>query len=67
LREYKWLQLTFLGELPTDKYPYLAEHVEYHLTESSDDDDDESEFEFGLDVILAGPERVRDATSGKPS
>lgn len=49
---------TFLRELPVDEYPYLAEHVEQHLTESSPDD--EGEFEFGLDLILDGLERIRD-------
>ena len=49
---------TFLRELPVDEYPYLAEHVEWHLTETRDDD--EGEFAFGLDLILDGLERMRD-------
>jgi AcrR family transcriptional regulator len=49
----------FLRELPAEEYPYLAEHVEQHLTESSHED--EGEFEFGLDLILDGLERLRDA------
>ena len=49
---------TFLRELPVDEYPYLAEHIEWHLTESSDDN--EGEFAFGLDLILDGLERMRD-------
>ena len=49
---------TFLRELPVDEYPYLAEHVEWHLTETSDDD--EGEFAFGLDLILDGLERMRE-------
>jgi AcrR family transcriptional regulator len=48
----------FLRELPIDEYPYLAEHVEWHLTASTDDD--EGEFAFGLDLILDGLERIRD-------
>ena len=48
-----------LRELPVDQYPYLAEHAEWHLTESSPDDP--SEFEFGLNLILDGLERIRDA------
>ena len=52
------LATTFLRELPADEYPHLAEHVEQHLRES--DDDEEGEFEFGLDLILDGLERVRD-------
>jgi hypothetical protein len=53
------LGASFLRELPAGEYPYLAEHVEQHLTESSDEDKDE--FEFGLDLILDGLERIRDA------
>ena len=49
---------TFLRELPDDEYPYLAEHIEWHLTESSDHN--EGEFAFGLDLILDGLERMRD-------
>jgi len=49
---------TFLQELPVDEYPYLVEHVEWHLTESRPDDEDE--FEFGLALILDGLERIRD-------
>ena len=48
----------FLRELPADEYPYFAEHANWHLTESSADDP--SEFEFGLDLILGGLERIRD-------
>ncbi|MDQ5853763.1 MAG: TetR/AcrR family transcriptional regulator [Chloroflexota bacterium] len=48
----------FLRQLPVDEYPYLAEHVEWHLTESNPDD--EGEFAFGLDLILDGLERMRD-------
>jgi AcrR family transcriptional regulator len=49
----------FLRELPSDRYPYFAEHAEWHLTESGPDEP--SEFEFGLDLILDGLERMRDA------
>ncbi len=49
---------SFLRELPVDEYPYLAEHIEQHLTGSSPDE--EGEFEFGLDLILDGLERLRD-------
>lgn len=54
------LGATFLQELPTGEYPYLVEHVEQHLDESSRED--EGEFEFGLDLILDGLERLRQAT-----
>jgi AcrR family transcriptional regulator len=52
------LAAAFMREFPADEYTYLAEHVEQHLSESSQDD--EGEFEFGLDLILDGLERIRD-------
>lgn len=42
-----------------DEYPYIAEHAEQHLTKSRRDD--VGEFEFGLDLILDGLEKIRDA------
>ena len=51
---------TFLQDLPIDEYPYLAEHVQWHLKASKHDD--EGEFEFGLGLILDGLERMRDRT-----
>ena len=50
---------TFLRELPGDEYPYLVEHVHQHLKEPSPED--EGAFAFGLDLILDGLERIRDA------
>ena len=47
---------TFLHEFPVDKYPHLAEHIQQHLRERSPDD--EGEFEFGLDLILDGLEKI---------
>lgn len=47
----------FLRDLPIDEYPFLAEHVQGHLT--GFDDTDKTEFEFGLDLILDGLERIR--------
>jgi AcrR family transcriptional regulator len=52
------LGATFLRDFPSDEYPHLAEHIKQHLTESSHED--EGEFEFVLDLILDGLERVRD-------
>ena len=52
------LAATFLRELRFEEYPYLAEHAEQHLMESSDEG--EGEFAFGLDLILDGLERLRD-------
>jgi AcrR family transcriptional regulator len=54
------LGATFLRELPTDVYPYVAEHTEQHLIPP--DPEEKSEFEFGLDLILDGLERLRDTT-----
>jgi hypothetical protein len=51
------LAASFLSELPRDRMPYLAEHIETHLVESSEYTG--SEFEFGLDLILDGLERIR--------
>ena len=46
-----------LREIPTDEYPYFIEHAEQHLAPSSPDG--RTEFEFGLDLILDGLERLR--------
>jgi AcrR family transcriptional regulator len=48
-----------LRELRAGGYPYLAEHGEQHL--AAPKDDGAREFEFGLDLILEGLERLRDA------
>ena len=47
----------FLQELPAGEYPYVVEHVHQHLVER--DPDEESFFEFGLNLILDGLERLR--------
>jgi AcrR family transcriptional regulator len=49
-----------LGQLPTDEYPYLAEMILEHAMKPAYDYAEE--FEFGLDLILDGLERVRGAT-----
>jgi AcrR family transcriptional regulator len=48
-----------LGALPADEYPYLNEVIVDHVLKIGFDYADE--FEFGLDLILDGLERVRDA------
>jgi AcrR family transcriptional regulator len=48
----------FLRQIPVDEYPYVNEHAEQHLAPSSPDG--ATEFEFGLDLILDGLERLRD-------
>ena len=50
---------TFLDRFRADEYPYLAEMVNEHAMKSGYDYGDE--FEFGLDLILNGLERLRDA------
>src|SRR6266550_3757317 len=55
----------FVQKLPVTDYPYFAEHVDQHLTKSARDG--VSEFEFGLDLILDGLERVRSASSPRSS
>ena len=45
----------FLRILSTEQYPYLAEHVTQHLEKGTLD---EGDFEFGLDLILDGVERL---------
>ncbi|MGH2473504.1 MAG: TetR/AcrR family transcriptional regulator C-terminal domain-containing protein [Candidatus Limnocylindria bacterium] len=42
-------------------YPYLAEHAEQHFTKSKRKD--VREFDFGLDLILDGLEKIRDTAS----
>jgi AcrR family transcriptional regulator len=49
----------FLRELPGTEYPYLAEHARQHVAAPSGDG--AREFEFGLDLILDGLKRAREA------
>jgi AcrR family transcriptional regulator len=46
----------FLARLPADEMPHLVEHVHQHLKPR--DPDDKPEFEFGLDLLLDGLERL---------
>ena len=50
---------SFLQQIPADEYPYVIEHAEQHLAPSSPDG--ATEFEFGLELILDGLERLRDS------
>jgi AcrR family transcriptional regulator len=47
----------FLRDFPADEYPYLAEHIEQHMEPS---DERQGTFEFGLEFVLDGLERLRD-------
>lgn len=56
----------FLRNTSLEELPHFAEHVEYHL---ADHPGDTSEFDFGLDLLLDGLERLRllPTTSGAGS
>jgi AcrR family transcriptional regulator len=49
------LAAAFLRDFPTAEYPHFAEHVAYHVESGVYD---EGDFEFGLDLILDGIERI---------
>jgi AcrR family transcriptional regulator len=48
--------VALLRALPIDQYPYIAEHMAHHAKFSRAD---RNAFEFGLDLILDGLERIR--------
>jgi len=47
----------FLQVFPLAEHPYLVEHIGYHLDAG---ELGEGDFEFGLDLLLDGLERIRD-------
>jgi AcrR family transcriptional regulator len=49
----------FLRRIPADEFPYVVEHAEEHI--APPDPTEKPEFEFGLDLILDGLERLRAA------
>jgi AcrR family transcriptional regulator len=49
---------SFLRAFPSADYPDLAAHIRHHLEHPAEGD----EFEFGLDLILDGLERLRGAS-----
>jgi hypothetical protein len=53
----KELAATFLQEFPSNDYPDLADHIRQHIEPS---DEHRGTFEFGLDLVLDGLERLRD-------
>jgi AcrR family transcriptional regulator len=55
--ELAGLATTFLQQLPANDYPDLVEHVRQHLEPRQG----EGGFELGLDLILEGLERARNA------
>jgi AcrR family transcriptional regulator len=56
--DLKELAGRFLREFPADEFPDLAEHIRQHMEPR---DEHEGAFAFGLDLILDGIERLRDA------
>jgi hypothetical protein len=48
----------FLPRISPEEFPYLIEHAQQHLLPP--DPAEKPEFEFGLDLILDGRERLRD-------
>jgi AcrR family transcriptional regulator len=56
--QLKTMAATFLDDFPVDDFPYLAEHITQHVEPG---DHHQSEFAFGLELILDGLERLRDA------
>jgi AcrR family transcriptional regulator len=57
-RDTAGLAARFLATFPADDFPHFAEHVQQHLEPRHDDVD---AFELGLNLILDGIERMRDA------
>ena len=60
----KEMAASFLRDFPKDEYPYLAEHVAQHVEPRRRRG---RAFELGLDLILDGLERMRDARASKPA
>jgi AcrR family transcriptional regulator len=58
VEELEELAATFLETFPADEYPDLALHIRQHAEPG---DEQEGAFEIGLDLVLDGLERLRDA------
>jgi AcrR family transcriptional regulator len=54
------LAANFLRQFPMEEHPYIVEHVEQHIAGFGRDG--KGAFEFVLDLILDGLERLRDTT-----
>lgn len=57
-QELRRMAETFLPRIPVAEYPYVVEHIHQHLKPPRPND--VRAFEFGLDLILDGLERMRD-------
>ena len=55
------LAASFLRRIPADEYPHLIQHIHHHLSPPTPA---RSAFEFGLDLVLDGLERLREEPSG---
>ena len=55
----------FIEHVSKSDLPHLMEHVEYHMADAREDDT--PEFEFGLDVLLDGLDRLRDSPQASPA
>lgn len=53
------LAKTVMERLPKEQFPYAHEHIQQHVGKLAKGD--KSPFEFGLDLILDGLERLRDS------
>jgi AcrR family transcriptional regulator len=53
------LAAAFMRDLDRERFPYVAEHIEQHFVPPTEYVG--TEFDFGLDLILDGLERFRDA------
>ncbi len=63
--ELKGMATDVLRELRVEEYPHFVEHVMHHLAEPREDAP--TEFDFGLDLILDGLERARQAEEAAPA
>jgi AcrR family transcriptional regulator len=48
----------FIRDFPYDTFPHVGEHIRQHTADESPDAD-VSEFDFGLELVLAGLKRMR--------
>jgi AcrR family transcriptional regulator len=58
------LAADFMRDFPVGEYPYLAEHIRQHAEPS---DERHRTFEFGLDLVLDGLQKLRDAGATRPA
>jgi len=59
------LAKTIVQRLPPDQFPYTLEHIEQHMGKLPKGE--KHPFEFGLDLILDGLEKLREAPPARPA